>query len=63
MGKNGVRVSRYFQRNSSGAAENTVKFVIEGIDGYRNSPVSDCRKVEIDHIISLGIYRSFHAEV
>lgn len=36
MGKNGVRVSRYFQRNSNGDAESKCKFVIEGVDRYRN---------------------------
>jgi hypothetical protein len=29
MGKNGVRVSRYFQRNSSGAAESAIKSAIK----------------------------------
>jgi hypothetical protein len=63
MGESGVRVSRYFQRKSNGAAESAIKFVIEGIHGDRNSLVSDWPKVEIDHIISLGMNRSFNAEV
>jgi len=41
IGKNGVRVSRYFQRNSNGATKNTIKFVIKSIDRYRNLVVSD----------------------
>jgi hypothetical protein len=59
MGKNAVRVSRYFQRNSNGAAENTIKFVIESIDRYRGSverhdrrksaPVSSHLKCAVDY--------------